>query len=107
MTSRKREKVGGGKVCIALIAEERGFGKRRKMMWDMGEGRGFGVGLLLVGDIKSLCFWNDQKQRSCCSLCSWGRRKDKLAPGLGLLNKLATVILKRYLELGRGSGFFV
>lgn len=42
-------------MCIALIAEERGFGKRRKMMWDMGEGRGFGVGLLLVGDIKSLC----------------------------------------------------
>lgn len=55
MTSRKGRSGRGEGVCIALIAEERGFGKRRKMMWDMGAGRGFGVGLLLVGDIILLC----------------------------------------------------
>lgn len=55
MTSRKRRSGRGEGVCIALIAEERGFGKRREMMWDMGEGSGFGVGLLLVGDIILLC----------------------------------------------------
>lgn len=38
---REREEVGGGERRIALIAEERGFGKRRKMMWYMGMAGGF------------------------------------------------------------------
>lgn len=36
-----------------------------------------------------------------------GGRIGCLGPCLGLLNKLLIVILKRYLELGWGSGFLV